>query len=167
MVSDSENRKYPRARAETRVRLYRSDAKTQFEAFVDTTDVSFGGAFFTSDFFLKPGMELEVEFTLPHDDRPVRARGVIVREVRLADNGTSLQNGFAVRFVEYFGEATSLLATSCLPFDLDDFLQDYFKRRNRRASDEKQRIREAVIAWEVFKMELNDGEIKFVTSKKA
>ncbi|MEM6730184.1 MAG: PilZ domain-containing protein [Myxococcota bacterium] len=162
-MSDADNRKYPRARAETRVRLFKDEGKNQFEAYVDTSDVSFGGAFFTSDFFIRPGMELEVEFTLPHDDRPVHTRGIIVREVRMNGSG-SQQNGFAVRFTEYHGESKSVLATYFLNFDLDEFLEDYMSRRHRRANDERQRIREAVIAWEIFKMELNDGEIQFVTS---
>ncbi|MEL6546108.1 MAG: PilZ domain-containing protein [Myxococcota bacterium] len=157
-----ENRKYPRARAETRVRLFKRDGKNQFEAFLHTSDVSFGGAFFTSKFFLKPGMELEVEFTLPHDDRVVHSRGLIVREVRL-DGQSESATGFAVRFTEYFGDSKSILATYFLHFDLDDFLDDYLNRRQRRAGDEKTRIREAVIAWEIFKMELNEGEIRFVT----
>ncbi|MEM6531733.1 MAG: PilZ domain-containing protein [Myxococcota bacterium] len=159
----SENRKYPRAREETRVRLFKSEVKNQFEAFLDTADVSFGGAFFTSKFFLKPGMELEVEFSLPHDDRIVHTRGLIVREVRVDDRDEAT-TGFAVRFTEYFGESKSILATYFLHFDLDDFLDDYLERRQRRAADEKSRIREAVIAWEIFKMELNEGEIRFVAN---
>ncbi|MEO1175199.1 MAG: PilZ domain-containing protein, partial [Myxococcota bacterium] len=130
----TENRKYPRAREETRVRLFKLDGKNQFEAYLDTSDVSFGGAFFTSKFFLKPGMDLEVEFTLPHDDRTVHARGIIVREVRV-DGSDSATTGFAVRFVDYFGDSKSILATYFLHFDLDDFLDDYMQRRQRRGSD--------------------------------
>lgn len=162
MENSTENRRFPRSHEATRVRLFKRDEQHHFEAYVETADVSFGGAFFTSHFFLKPGLELDVEFTLPHDERVIHARGLIVREVRVAHGET--ETGFAVRFTRYFGDAKSILATYFLHFDLDDFLDDYLTNRQRRAPTEKESMREALIAWEIFKMELNDSEIRFVTS---
>ena len=42
--------------------------------------------FFASEFFLKPGTELDLEFNMPGDERHVHVHGVIVREVRVDES---------------------------------------------------------------------------------
>lgn len=166
----SDKRRFPRAREKIPVKLKMDDGKKSFEATVQTCDISLSGVFFTSTFFLKPGTVLDLEFMMPNDDRVVRVRGVIVREVRL-DEGRSSRGGqrttagFAMRFVEYYADAKSILAASFLIAELDEFLLDYLERRSRKPKTEMESLRDVIIAWEVGKMELKEGELDIMKDR--
>lgn len=166
-MGGQELRRYPRSHEHVRVRLSRQVGGTEFGATLETADVSFGGAFFTSEFFLRTGMELDVQFRLHHDDRLIKVRGIIVREVRSDDPGSrSTFSGFAVRFIDYYDDAKSILATYFLNFDLEDFLNEYMETKNRKVKSERERVRDALIAWEVHCMELSDGEKHFLQAHR-
>jgi hypothetical protein len=154
-------RRFPRARERFPVKLSIQEEGKEFEATVYTTDISLSGVFFAANFYLRPGTVMDLEFTMPNDDRVIRVRGVIVREVRMDDRRRQpgLVAGFAMRFVEYLADAKSVLASSFLTAGLDDFLDDYLDRRSARPKDERSGLREAIIAWEVGKMTITDGEL--------
>jgi len=158
-------RRFPRAAEKIPVRLSRDAGSSQFEATVYTADISLSGAFFTSEFFLKTGMELDLEFTMPNDDRDVRVKGVIIREVHIDQRRGQPRSGFAMRFTEFHADAKTILATSFLSADLDEFVEDYLHRRSKKPSSELQQLRECIIAWEVGKMELKEGELDLMRDR--
>jgi hypothetical protein len=155
----SDKRRFPRATEHMSVRLFMADDTREFEATVYTADISLTGAFFITEFFLKPGTVLDLEFHMPTDDRVVHTRGVIVREVHVQDGGKGVVSGFAMRFTEYFADAKTVLATAFLAADMDDFIDDYLRRRTAKPKGEHDLIREAIVTWEVGKMELKEGEL--------
>ena len=166
--ADPKNKRiFPRAREQLPVRLRMKDEKKEFEATVYTADVSLSGVFFATTFFLKPGMIMDLEFKMPNDPRVVRVRGIIVREVRLEESqrGRRQQAGFAMKFLEYFADAKTVLASSFLTADLDDFLADYIKRRSRKPKGELEGLRDVLIAWEVGKMLEHPGELNIMKDR--
>ncbi|MBI5510791.1 MAG: PilZ domain-containing protein [Deltaproteobacteria bacterium] len=164
----SDKRAFPRARERIPVQLSFKDGNREFNATVQTEDISLSGIFFSSTFFLKTGKELLLEFRMPNDDRPVRVRGVIVREVHLNDRTPArgkAVSGFAMRFTEYFADAKTILASSFLTAELDEFLDDYLVRRSRKPKNEHDSLRDVIIAWEVGKMALKGGELDIMKDR--
>ena len=166
-IPTSDNRRFPRAHESIPVLLTLDDGKKKFAATVYTVDVSLSGVFFASEFYLKPGMILEMEFKMPNDPRTVRTRGIIVREVRINQrmSGPRTQSGFAMRFIEYHGDAKTVLAASFLIAELDEFVKDYLIRRSEKPKTELDQLREVIIAWEVGKMELKEGELDLMRDR--
>jgi len=161
-MAEKVKRRFARAKEALPVKLKYDDGERQFEAEVQTFDISVSGVFVAAEFFLKPGMILDLEFHMPNDDRPVRTRGIIVREVRLDEEhrgSPRTVSGFALKFIEYFADAKTILASSFLIVELDDFIEDYLTRRTRKPESERGLLREVIVAWEVGKMEMTKGEI--------
>ncbi len=78
-----ERRCYPRKSARVKVKLEAVGSRgLAFEAHLPSFDVSIGGVFLQSEFFVKLGTELLVVFELPDVAEPVRVKGVVVREQR-------------------------------------------------------------------------------------
>ncbi len=152
-------RRFARAKERLPVRLHFSDGEREFEATVYSKDISVSGIFLATTFYLKPGLELDLEFKMPNDERVVRVRGVIVREVHFDDRrpGETI-SGFALRFTEYYADAKTALAASFLIVELDDFIDDYLTRRSRKPRDEREQLKDVLIAWEVGKLDLSEGE---------
>ena len=160
---DENKRQFPRAAENIPVRLTLKDEHRSFEATVQTEDISLTGVFFASEFYLKPGIEMDLEFVMPNEERRVRTRGIIVREVRVKERrekGTC--SGFAMRFTDYYDDAKAVLASSFLSADLDEFITDFLKRRTSKPKDELAQLRDVLIAWEVGKMAVNDGELDVI-----
>ena len=133
-----EARKYPRAELHVRARLSIAGDRTRsFEASLPTTNISVGGMFLESTFFLKLGTLLDVELELPQPvGRTVHARGQVVRVETLSADQTTGQSGFALRFTEYLDGSEVILATYFLAPLLRDFIQDYAKQHRLRASED-------------------------------
>ena len=158
-MAQGKQQRFARAKERLPIRLSMKDGDREFQATIYSTDISVSGIFLASDFFLKVGTELDLEFTMPNDDRVVRTRGVIVREVRLDEGGRRPgAAGFAMRFTEYYADAKTVLASSFLVVELDDFVEDFLERRSRRPINEREALREVLIAWEVGKMDLVETE---------
>jgi hypothetical protein len=158
---------FPRAHERFPVRLRMKDKKKEFDATVYTADISLSGVFFATTFFLKTGMVMDLEFNMPNDPRLVHVRGMIVREVRLDESkgGRRTQSGFAIKFLEYFADAKTVLASSFLTADLDDFLTDYLRRRSAKPKNEIEGLRDVLIAWEVGKMSEHTGELNIMKDR--
>lgn len=154
-------RRFPRGRKRIPVHLSLDESEKEFEATVYTTDISLTGVFFASDFYLKAGTILDLEFKMPTDDRMIHTRGVIVREVRVDDERKqgSTVSGFAMRFVEYFADAKTVLASCFLTSEIGHFLDDYLARRSRSPKSERISLGDVIIAWEAGKMELGGAEL--------
>lgn len=166
IASRSEKRRFPRAQEQIFVRLTLSDGKRRFEATAHSADISLTGAFFATEFYLKPGLELDLEFKMPNDERVIRVRGVIVREVRYRDRPRSdAVSGFGMRFIRYYADAKTALATSFLTVGLGDFIEDYVRRRTKRSASGPEMLRDVIVAWEVSKMNLEGTEADLLTDK--
>lgn len=158
-------RRFPRAKETIPVRIWIDDGKREFNATVYTVDISLTGVFFASEFFLKAGTELQLEFSMPNDERTVRCTGVITREVRIDERRGRSLSGFAIRFTEYHADAKTILAGSFLIAELDEFVNDYLERRSVKPKSELEQLSDVIIAWEVGKMELRGGELDLMRDR--
>lgn len=144
-------RRYPRSELKVHARLALvGHPGRSFEATLPTDNISVGGVFFQSTFFLKLGTELEVTLTLGDEGREVRARGPVVRVETLEG-----QSGFAVRFAEYLDGSEVVLATHFLAPRLKVFLEEYSQARGTTiTSDWLDRTIDVLAAWELRRAEL-------------
>ncbi|MBX7098651.1 MAG: PilZ domain-containing protein [Myxococcaceae bacterium] len=144
-------RRYPRSELKVHARLALvGHPGRSFEATLPTDNISVGGVFFQSTFFLKLGTELEVTLTLGDEGREVRARGPVVRVETLEG-----QSGFAVRFAEYLDGSEVVLATHFLAPRLKVFLEEYSAARGTTVtSDWLDRTIDVLAAWELRRAEL-------------
>ena len=160
--SDSNRRRYPRKPARVKVRLQAAGKRgASFEAKLPSADVSIGGVFLESEFFMKMGTELLVEFELPDVAEPVRAKGVVVREQRTADARRGARAGFAIEFTEYIQDARHTLASFFLAPEIRTFVKAY--RRQARASrvrGEEERMIDLVVAWEMEQLDRGTKTLK-------
>jgi hypothetical protein len=152
----SNRRRYPRAGLRVKARLtVGTDHARQFEATLTTRDVSISGIFFESTFFLKLGQPVEVQLTLPPNDREVRARGRIIRVETRDERGKEL-GGFAVRFEEYLDSSDVVLANFFMAEVLRKFVEDYARKRKLRfAAAEMDALVDVLASWELSRT-LND-----------
>ncbi|MEZ0314370.1 MAG: PilZ domain-containing protein [Myxococcota bacterium] len=155
-----DKRRFPRVEQSVPVQLRVQTRDREFSARIYTTDISLTGIFFASDFFLKTGTVLDLEFQMPGDDRMVRVRGMIVREVRIDERRPSskLKSGFGMRFTEYIDDAKTVLASAFLAHKLDGFVAEYLGRRSKKLKTEAAQLRDIIVAWEVTRMGLGLAE---------
>ncbi len=148
-----EHRKFPRARLNVRFQCWIGDeSDRRFQASLSSENLSVSGAFLESSFFLPVGTELRVSFELDESDEPVQARAQIIREERPDRNGQG-KSGFAIRFVEFFGQTEVTLARLFLGEQLRAFGQTYLSsKRARSLTSEIDRVVDALAAWELLKV---------------
>jgi hypothetical protein len=149
--SGAEHRKHPRAPVAVTAQLsLSSDPKKYFQATLPTSNISIGGMFLASTFFLKLGTKLEVTLTLA--ERDVHVKGEVVR---VETSGSGGHSGFALRFVEYLDGSEVVLATHFLSPILREFLGEYASEHGFKASSEyvTQSV-DLLAAWELKRAEL-------------
>ena len=149
-------RKYPRAELQVRARLSLAGDRTRtFEASLPTANISVGGMFLESTFFLKIGTQLDVTLELPPHGRTVHARAQVVRIETLASDSSQGHSGFALRFTEYLEGSEVVLATYFLAPVLREFIQAYAKQHRLQASNDYiNHTADVLAAWELRKAEL-------------
>jgi hypothetical protein len=145
-------RRYPRQDLKLKVHLTFADGKKQLDAVVSSANISVGGVFFESTFFLKLGQQLWVEFELPRDGRKVRAKGTVVRHERIDERRRS-KSGFAVRFTEFADGSDVVLATHFLAPQLREFVVGYLRRRAHDKRELGEQMVDLLSAWELRKVE--------------
>lgn len=145
-------RQYPRAEIHVRAHLALADDPSRFfEASLPTLNLSVGGMFLESSFFLKIGTKLLVTLQLPQKGREVKVKAEVVR-VESTVEGSS---GFALRFTEYLDGSQVTLATHFLSPVLREFLSAYAKEHRFQASAEYlAHTADVLAAWELKKAEL-------------
>jgi hypothetical protein len=127
------------------------DRSAYFEATLETHNISVGGIFFESTFFLKLGSELHVEFSMPPHRRVVHAKGTVVR-VEKIDTGGQTRTGFAIKFEEYFDSSEVVLANYFLAPVLREFINGYAKRNKLKMPPaESDHLVDVLAAWELEK----------------
>lgn len=143
-------RRYPRADLNVSAKLALDGDKSHyFHATLPTANISVGGLFLQSTFFLKLGTRLELELRLPPQDRVVKVKGVVMR---VESAGRDEQTGFAIKFTEYVGDSEVVLATHFLAPVLKKFLLQYTKERRLSASPEYlAHTADVLSAWELYK----------------
>jgi PilZ domain len=146
-----EHRHFPRARLATNFELWiDEEGDRRFTATLRSANVSVGGAFLESSFFLPMDTELRVRFSLEPGAAPVEARARIVREQRprREDDPT----GFGIRFEEFYGQTEVSLARLFLDVRLRTFAEEYLRsNRARGLPNELERVVDALAAWELLK----------------
>jgi hypothetical protein len=147
-------RRFPRADLRVSAKLsLTGDPKRSFEATLPTTNISVGGIFFESTFFLKLGMRLDVVLTLPPHARMVEATGTVVRIESRQANGRG-KSGFAVRFTSYKDASEVVLANFFLAPVLREFIQQYARKHRYEANPEYvAHVADLLAAWELKKAE--------------
>lgn len=157
----SNARRYPRAHLEVSARLsLADDPRRSFEATLPTVNISVGGLFLQSSFFLKLGTRLLVELKLPPKGRVVHVKAEVVRVETNGDGGS----GFALRFTEYLDGSEVVLATHFLSPVLREFITTYAKQHRFDASAEYlAHTADVLAAWELKKAELG-GDVWSLTS---
>jgi|GEM_PF-295097 len=148
---ESEHRRFPRALLTTNVEVWIEDAGVRrFTATLRSVNVSVGGAFLASTFFLPMDTELRVRFSLEPGSAPVEARARIVREQR--PRGEDEPSGFGIRFEEFYGQTEVALARLFLDTRLRAFAEEYLRSpRARGLGNEVERVVDALAAWELLK----------------
>ncbi len=145
-------RQYPRAEIGVRARLSLADDPSHvFEATLPTVNLSVGGLFLESSFFLKIGTKLLITLELPQNGRAVKVKGEVVR-IETQSEGPS---GFALRFTEYIDGSQVVLATHFLSPVLREFLVQYAKESRFEASEKYlAHTADVLAAWELKKAQL-------------
>ncbi|MCY1076574.1 PilZ domain-containing protein [Archangium lansingense] len=146
-----EHRHFPRARLATNFELWiDEEGDRRFTATLRSANVSVGGAFLESTFFLPMDTELRVRFSLEPGAAPVEARALIVREQR--PRREDEPTGFGIRFEEFYGQTEVSLARLFLDMRLRTFAEDYLRsNRARGLPNELERVVDALAAWELLK----------------
>ena len=149
-------RQYPRAELHVKARLSLADDPEHFfEAALPTENLSVGGMFLASTFYLKLKTRLEVRLSLPPNGREVHVKGEVVRvEARDGEHG-----GFALRFTEYLEGSEVVLATHFLSPVLREFIQHYAKGNGFKPNAEYlAHTADVLAAWELRRAQLG-GDI--------
>ena len=148
---ETEHRSFPRAPLATPVELWIEEAGARrFTATLRSLNVSVGGAFLESTFFLPLDTLLRVRFRLEPGGPAVEAHARIVREQRSAGEGEP--SGFGIRFEEFQGQTEVALARLFLDSRLRAFAEEYLRSpRARGLSNELERVVDALAAWELQK----------------
>jgi hypothetical protein len=150
-----ERRRFPRKETRVKVKIMSVGEKgVSFEAHLPSIDVSIGGVFLQSEFFLPLGTELLVQFELPGVTEPVVVKGVVAREQRPGLRESDSRSGFAISFREYLGGARLALATFFLSPEVRRFIGAY-RRSNRyqHIRGEEERMTDIIVAWEMDRLE--------------
>lgn len=144
-------RRYPRADLTVKARLSLADDPSRvFEAALPTVNISVGGLFLQSSFYLKLGTKLLVHLSLPPGGREVTVKSEVVRVETVGGSG-----GFALRFIEYLDGSEVALATHFLSPVLREFISSYAKQHRFDASPEYlAHTADVLAAWELKKAEL-------------
>jgi hypothetical protein len=150
-----ERRQFPRKLAKAKVRLLTPGKQgSMFEAWLPSVDVSIGGVFLQSEFFLRMGTRLRVQFELPGAPEPVEALGTVCREQRAGTRRGEIRSGFAVQFDEYSEGAKLALATYFLATEVRQFVNAYRRTgRQQRLRGEEERMLDLIVAWEMDRLE--------------
>ncbi|RLB58820.1 MAG: PilZ domain-containing protein [Deltaproteobacteria bacterium] len=147
----AERRRFPRRPADIKVKLraWRRD-DVVFEATLPTQDLSIGGIFLQSEFFIKPGTRLRAEFQLEEGSELVAVEGVVVRQERVVAGSRRVRSGFAIQFVDYLEDAKQVLARHFLAPAVREFVEKYLRSgRPRKLRSEDDRLVDVVVAWEL------------------
>jgi hypothetical protein len=157
-------RQYPRAEIHVRAHLSLADDPSRyFEAALPTVNLSVGGMFLESSFFLKIGTKLLVTLQLPLKGREVKVKAEVVR----VESNVLGASGFAVRFTEYLDGSQVTLATHFLSPVLREFLAQYAKEHRFQASAEYlAHTADVLAAWELKKAELGGDVWDLFSSHK-
>jgi hypothetical protein len=162
-LTGKEARKYPRAELNVKAHLsMQGDRSRFFEATLPIANISVGGMFLESTFFVKVGTLLEVTLELPPHDRKVHVRAQVVRIETMTSNGVG-KSGFALRFTEYLDGSEVVLATHFLAPVLREFTEEYVREHRIRADAKYlQQMADVLAAWELKKAEIGNDvwEIK-------
>lgn len=147
-----EHRRFPRAKVEVPVAVWIDvGGDRRFSATLPASNLSVSGVFLDSTFFLPVGTELSVRFPLHPAEPPVEARAQIVREER-PDRGGQGRSGFALRFLEFYGQSEVTLAKLFLGQQLTEFAEGYLgSARAKALRSEQERVIDALAAWELLR----------------
>lgn len=148
-----EQRKHPRVEKTLQVRIFRPSGGgrkgVDFQAGVKTRDISAGGMFIASTFFLKKGAQVEIEFELPPATEPLRASGEIAHIVD--DPAAGKASGFAIRFTKFHGDTEIYLRAFLVRGDLHKFVSSFAsKHLGTLPVRDHIKLVEMILRWEIL-----------------
>jgi hypothetical protein len=158
-----EQRRYPRYTETLPVRIFRQRSKANqhldFSASVHTHEISMGGLYLESTFFLKTGLQLELEISLPNPKHKVRVSGEIAYAL---DEGAAARarkpSGFALRFTRFHGDSQVYLWIFLARGDPHGFAAAYAKKRLPRLPEsDYEALVELIAHWEILQLALRDS----------
>jgi hypothetical protein len=156
-------RQYPRADLTVQAKLSLADKPTHsFEAALPTSNLSVGGMFLASTFFLKMGTRLQVRLSLPPHGREVHVKAEVVRV-----ESQGKHSGFALRFTDYLDGSEVVLATHFLSPVLREFIGHYASGNGFKPTPEYlAHTADVLAAWELRRAQLG-GDIWVVPGDQA
>jgi len=156
-------RQYPRADLQVKAKLSLADDPSHnFEAALPTANLSVGGLFLASTFFLKMGTKLEVRLSLPPHGREVHVKAQVVR----VDANDEQSSGFALRFTDYLDGSEVVLATHFLSPVLREFISGYAKGNGFKPTAEYlSHTADVLAAWELRRAALG-GDVWVVPGEQ-
>ena len=152
----AEQRRHPRLPNSLPARIFRRAArdkkKLDFRAHINTVDVSVGGVYLESTFFLKRDAAIEIEITLPGIKQVVHVAGTVVHVIdeHLAAESHK-QTGFAIRFDRFFAESEIILRAFLARGDLYGFVDRFAAKYLQRLPKESRKLLvEMIVRWEML-----------------
>ncbi len=150
----SEKREYPRQEKRLVADVFRRGGRKtsedySFTATMNTHDISAGGMFLESTFFLPEGTQYEVEFELPHVGFVSMDAEVV--HVLNGNNKSGKPNGFASRFTNFYEDSEVALRAFLMHNDLVKFVRKELKGKKRSWNEEN--LVELIVRWEMTQEE--------------
>ena len=152
-MAREEQRAHPRHVKKLPVRIFRRGAKKRDESFsfsatVHTHDISVGGVFMQSTFFLPKGSAFEIEIDLPK----VGVAHMAAEVVHVIDDTSSSKHekpsGFASQFTKYYDDSEILLRAFLMRGDLSKFVKKVMRTRKKKRWDEDALV-ELIVRWKM------------------
>ena len=139
-----------------KVRLFKPGRTKQqtvdFTAWVNSLNMSVGGVYLESTFFLKKGLAVELEFSLPKIEEPIRVSGVVVHVVQEKQvRPANTPSGFAIRFTKFHGDADVYLRAFLARGDLYHFVASFVAKALPKLKEEDlPKLVEMIVRWEIL-----------------
>jgi len=107
-----ENRNFTRTPVSMNIRL--SESGDDMSIKFDISNLSEGGVFVKSSILWEPDQEFDLSFTLPGQDKEIKAKGKVVRSddkysIFLSQETDSSIPGMGIKFIEISEEDTALI----------------------------------------------------------
>jgi len=153
----TDQRQHTRYDRDLMVRMYRrghrANDQVTFSATVGSADISAGGIFLRSTFFLRKGLELDLEIDLEELDRTIHVSGEVARVI---DDERRGDTGFGIRFTEFREDGEIYLRAFLAKGDVFAFVDGHADELLPGLSNRQRgRLVELIVRWEIYQESLD------------